>query len=132
MGIFGRLFRRKQDDFGLKDELGLDSPSYKPMSGDELGLPELEKRSSLPELPEDDFSESEASPLHGYRPQTLSRIQPAQSGAMQSGALQARDVELILSKLDTIRSILTNLDIRISNLEMVAGINEKEKKRYQW
>lgn len=127
MGIFGRLFRRKQDDLGLKDDLGLDSPSYKPISSDELGLPELEKRSSLPEMPEDDFSESEASPLHGYRPQPMSRIQPS---AMPQ--LQARDVELILSKLDTIRSVLTNLDIRLSNLEMVAGINEKEKKKYQW
>lgn len=130
MGIFGRLFRKKQDDLGLKDDLGFDSPSYKPVSGDELGLPEIEKRTSLPDLPEEDFSEPEASPLHGYRPQTHSRIQP--SGAMHSGTLQARDVELILSKLDTIRSILTNLDIRISNLELVAGTNEKEKKRYQW
>ncbi|MBI4153348.1 hypothetical protein HY497_02395 [Candidatus Woesearchaeota archaeon] len=129
MGIFSRLFRKK-DDFGLKDELGLDGPSYKPVSGDELGLPELEKRSSLPELPEDDFPEPEVSPLHGYRPQT--RLQPVQPGAMQPqpGTFQARDIELILSKLDTIRSILTNLDIRISNLETVAGINDK--KRNQW
>lgn len=128
MGIFDRLLGRKKDDLGLgNDELALDKPSYKPLSDDELGLPELEKRSSLPKLPDDEPEAEEpgVSPLHNYQPGALRQ-------RIGSPQLQARDVELILSKLDTIRSILTNLDIRISNLEQAAGVNEKEKKRYQW
>ena len=53
MGMFTRLFRKK-DDLGLGDELGLDKPSYKPLSDDELGMPELQQRSSLPKLPEEE------------------------------------------------------------------------------
>lgn len=134
MGLFGKLFKRGNDDLGL----GLDKPSYRSMSDDELGLPELGKDSfSEPSLPVDD-EEPGISPLRSYpppRPMPMSRPQPHQAAPSPMGSMNpgSRDVDLILSKLDSIRSILTTLDMRISNLERSAGVEEKQQtKGYKW
>jgi hypothetical protein len=130
MGLFGKLFKRGNDDLGL----GLDKPSYRPMSEDELGLPELGRDSfSEPSAPADD-EEPGISPLRSYPPP---RPMPPRSQSQQPGMgsinPSSRDVDLILSKLDSIRSILTTLDMRISNLERSVGIEEKQQtKGYRW
>ena len=131
MGIFGKLFKRGNDDLGL----GLDKPSYRPMSEDELGLPELGKDSFSEPSAQVDDEEPGISPLRSYPPPRPmpSRPQPQQQGPVGSMSMGNRDVDLILSKLDSIRSILTTLDMRISNLERNAGVEEKKQtKGYRW
>jgi hypothetical protein len=132
MGIFDKLFRRKKPNF--------DTPSYRPLSADELGLPELDKPSAAtvpndslkshpyPGSPSDDEGAS-VSPLQSYEPHTLSRQNPVYGGESQTAR---RDTELVLSKLDTIRSVLTNIDMRIARLEKIAGVDEKQDKGYRW
>lgn len=119
MGILDKIFRRN------KDGLGLDKPSYRPMSDDELGLPEIGKDPFAQPQPEEHEEEPGISPLRIYQ---HPRTAPQSPQPSAQGGLSARDVDLILSKLDTIRSILTNLDIRLSNLERIAGIDEKQQK----
>ncbi|HLC74690.1 MAG TPA: hypothetical protein VJH88_02430 [Candidatus Nanoarchaeia archaeon] len=120
MKILDKLLRRK-------DDLGLDKPSYQPLN-DELGLGELKSE----EFPMQQAQENMApavSPFRNVQPNYPGQYgqqqmpPPAQQGA-------SRDIELVLSKLDTIRSLLTNLDLRIARLEKVAGVDEKEK--YKW
>lgn len=124
MGIFGRLFKRGNDD------LGLDKPSYRPMTDTELGLPELGRDSfAEPPAPVED-EEPGLSPLRSHQQfaRPMPHLQPPQPGP------NSRDIDLIISKLDSIRSILTTLDMRISNLERIARIDEKQQqsKGYRW
>jgi len=120
MGIFGKLLGKKKSD------LALEKPPYQPMSPDEFGLPELGASPPKPQAPPElqpDFEPS-PSPLRSYQPPTFNPV------AQQ--ALASRDVELILSKLDAIRSALTNIEIRIARLEKIAGVDEKAEKPYRW
>ncbi len=44
-----------------------------------------------------------------------------------------RDVELILSKLDTIISTLKNLEMRVTKIEAIAaGTTQEQDKGYRW
>jgi hypothetical protein len=132
MGIFKKLFKR-HDDVSLLDE-----PSYKPMSEEDLGLPELksdpishptlDETDPTPEIPSfDQPQRAEQQHMQQYPQQHHpSSIQPTQT--MQS----SRDIDLILSKLDNIRSILNNLDIRLGNIERIAQSEKPPQKKYQW
>ncbi len=139
MGIFGKLFGRKKDDLGLD----LDRPAYKPLGAADMGLPELETPTMPPtaesqrelsgelspfppQYPQQNFEEPEVSPLRNYQPRSFA---PQQQ--MQQPSLTARDVELILSKLDAIRSALNNVEMRLARLEKIAGV-EKDDKGYRW
>lgn len=112
---------------GRKNDLGLEKPSYTPLGTDELGLGEFKT---------DDFTTTPPGPedmgptLSPFRnPQFMQQPQ-FQQPAQQMQQPASRDVELILSRLDTIRSLLTNLDLRIARLERAAGVDEKENKRW--
>lgn len=125
MAIFGKLFGKKKDDLGLDTSLGGD-----------FGMPELDTPttpgSGIPQqqFPQQDFGESSVSPLRTYQPQSYPMQQPQQQFGQQP--LSSRDVELILSKLDAIRSAITNIEIRIANLERIAGVEQKNDKGYRW
>jgi|SRR3989344_4314046 len=128
MSILDKILRRK-------DTASFERPSYKPLAGDDLGLPEMDNPSSLPELEQDDFSPS-VSPLRspmsgGPRSFSSPRESPRFGNTMASDPRENRDAELILSKLDTIISLIKNLDFRVSRLEKVAGVEEKHDK-YRW
>jgi hypothetical protein len=43
----------------------------------------------------------------------------------------SKDIELINSKLDTLKAILTSMDQRLSNLERNSG-NEQQQKQRLW
>ena len=100
-----------------KRDLGLDKPSYTPLANDELGLGEIKS---------DDFTNSSLPPDE-VGP-SFSPFRNAQPLGQPTAGPQSRDIELILSRLDTIRSLLTNLDLRIARLEKVAGVEEKDKR----
>ncbi len=130
MGFLKRLFGKK-DDFDLDAPLpGEGLPGEKPIQGlndfskdtslptDNLGLdekpviPDEPQSSGLPSHLEDPLAPSQPA---------LTKTAPTPPGTPQ------RDLELINSKLDTLKAILTSMDQRIANLEKVAGV-EKNKK----
>ena len=58
---------------------------------------------------------------------------PAQTSApittpTQPSNMEGRELELISSKLDTVKALLTSMDQRIANLEIAAGINKNKEK----
>lgn len=105
MGFFGKLFGRKELD---KDLAELEkTPLEEPFPEEPLGLKEK------PLFPETDFSRPE---------------EPAFLTA-RGTEISPRDMELLNSKLDTIRAMLGSLEQRMANLEKVLGA---EQKRMPW
>ena len=130
MSILDRILRRK-------DISSFEKPSYKPLTSDELGLPEMDTHSAgSPEM-EDDFSAS-MSPMRSFQQPNSRPTYPGMQRDIRESSREPprdprenRDAELILSKLDTIISLIKNLDFRVSRLEKVAGVEEKHEK-YRW
>lgn len=58
--------------------------------------------------------------------------QPQQHNPDFNYQLPNRELELISSKLDTIKAILMSLDQRTSNLEKVAGVDKKKEEHNLW
>lgn len=52
---------------------------------------------------------------------------PPTSSHKEQTSMPNRDLELISSKLDTLKAMLTSLDQRMSNLERAAGVVEQKK-----
>lgn len=88
--------------FGKEDELLEEEPFPKEPLG-------LEEKPIIPEIPE--------LPPHLAEPAALAptRIQ-----------ISPRDIELLNSKLDTLKAILNSMDQRIANLEKAAGVEQKK------
>ena len=112
MGFFGKIFGKKEDD--LDQELGgMENP------GDSLhqdGL-DLEEKPVVPGIsqPPQDFGSQ--SPLSEH---------PA-APAMARPQISVRDIDLLNSKLDTLKAILNSMDQRIANLEKAAGVEQQKK-----
>ena len=113
---------------GRKNDLGLEKPSYTPVAADELGLGEIKSEDFTTTSPSPDEMGPTLSPFRN--PQFNNQFSQQQPQQQQQPSLASRDIELILSRLDTIRSLLTNLDLRIARLEKVAGVEEKETRRW--
>jgi hypothetical protein len=100
MGFLGKLFGKKEDELGLGEPLGLE---------EEPAIPEAEPITSGPELPPH-----------------LAEPAPATTMPTTPGVISPRDIELINSKLDTLKAILNSMDQRIANLEKAAGVEQKK------
>jgi hypothetical protein len=112
MGILKKLMFWRRDD-----EMDFDKFADKELSTDHLGINQpagMEEKSP--------FAREPSQPLPPH-------LQEAPAGVQQSTAprTQNRDLELISSKLDTLKAILTSMDQRISNLERVAGVEKKDR-----
>lgn len=151
MGVLDKLMFWKRDELdfdkiaekelglhkGISDDLGsLDELSSHGESDfqDELGLnqkmPGLEEKSSF----EESSKELPGKPLppHLQESATFSgrTLKPvAAYGETASGGVQdqRKEIELINSKLDTIKALLGSLDQKMSNLERAAGSEKKER-----
>ena len=118
MGLLGKLkFWKKEDDFdfdALADkEMGKIPPR-------DMGL---DQNNSLPEKSHFDEELEAEPPFLSPRMQAPSRgtntfTQPAGAN---------RDLELINSKLDTLKAILNSMDQRIAHLEQMTGVEKKQK-----
>ena len=102
-----------------------------PMTPEQLGLPELRET----ETPEPIPPTPEPAPPTEFQEPTLSPLrQTYQPGAVQpppQPALTTRDVEVILSKLDAIKAILTSLETRLAALERIAS-GQQQEPRTRW
>ena len=121
MGLFGKLAFWKKDDLDFerlaqKDlNLGIGKDGV-PIQ-DDLGFEE--------KSPFGDKSTDFEHPSSSFTPRT-----PAASPVYQTQTARTsdRDLELISSKLDTIKAILTSMDQRIANLERAAGVDKNKEK----
>lgn len=107
------------DELGFQDDLGLDQkmPGLEEESPFEESPKELPSRPLPPHLQESaTFSGRTLKPVTAY-------------GETASGGIQdqRKEMELINSKLDTIKALLGSLDQKMSNLERAAGLEKKER-----
>ena len=132
MSIFSKLaFWKKDDDFNFDDiaskDMGKDL-----FKGDDLGLKEqpltqekdpfaMPTEKEQPSLSPPDEQTSGIQQLREQNQQTMQPQQRAVTG------ISARDVDLLSSKLDTIKALLNSMDQRIANLERASGVQRKEK-----
>jgi len=116
MGIFGKIFGKKEDhldlDRSLPDEKELNLDSDLPTEN--IGL------DGKPIFPEDTIDEHQ-------KPAAFKEANQQQTSSPGSSQ---RDLELINSKLDTLKAILNSMDQRIANLEKAAGV--EQQKRMPW
>lgn len=135
MGIFDKLkFWKKEDEFDF-DKLAGDTSTglpdeSKPMQDDlGLGKSSLDKEPEMPGMPK---TEPSTSPFDQPKTEPVTPQPTQPTGDVQSYQLPNRDLELINSKLDTIKAILMSLDQRTANLEKVAGVEQEREKKRLW
>ncbi len=123
MGLFGKLA------FWKKEDLDFDKLAQKDL---DLGM----GKGGMPI--QDDFDPEEKSPFgdkstdfehssSSFTPRTPA-ANPMYQTQTASAKTTDRDLELISSKLDTIKAILSSMDQRIANLERATGV-DKNKER---
>jgi hypothetical protein len=132
MGFLGKLaFWKKEDDFNFDDIASKDMGSDM-FKGDNLGLKEqpltqekdpfaMPTETEQPSFTPPEESTSGIQQLREQTQQTMQTQQKATTG------ISARDVDLLSSKLDTIKALLNSMDQRIANLERTSGNQRKEK-----
>ncbi|MBS3166421.1 hypothetical protein J4444_04830 [Candidatus Woesearchaeota archaeon] len=132
MSVFDKL------KFWKKEDLDFDRMADKEMTGmpmdDNLGFEQdnlgLEEKSPFPEEP--NMGQS-AFPLREKAPSfqqqsTYREVQPTQSSQAQSTPSASKELELINSKLDTLKAMLSSMDQRMEHIERSSG----EKKERLW
>ncbi len=114
MGFFSKLKFWKK-----KDSLDFDSLASKEFSGS--AFPDQEMLGKAPEFND---------PMVGRRSESLGQYTPPTSALPQQGSVgEGRDLELISSKLDTIKALLTSMEQRLANVEKSLGSQQKPPQR---
>ncbi len=124
MGILNKILFWRHDDELDFDKLANESLKTG-IKDDPLGLnQDIEERSPFPEQEPIRPTAPRGSP---YKQTTF---QPQQQPAFsQSSENIEKDLELISSKLDTIKVMLSSLDQRTANLEKAAGVQQQRRER---
>lgn len=121
--MFEKLkFWKKNDDFDFDQFLGNDkkldeNKETSPLEQDPLVNQHPDPIMQTPSESPAGFSEHEQTPP-SYMQQSKQFNTPIQGNT---------EIELISSKLDTIKAILQNLDQRLQNIERAAGVEKKDK-----
>ena len=121
MGILNKLlFWRREDEVDF-DKLAEDQ--LKKSAHDDLGIE-----------PSPDFEEKPLFPEQEPARPTMARGSPYKQTTFPQQAAFAqetieKDLELISSKLDTIKAMLSSLDQRTANLERAAGVEQQKRER---
>lgn len=120
MGILNKLlFWRRDDELDFEQ---LAEQQFK-TGHDDLGLtPDFEEKPLFPE-PE---PLRPAMPKGSPYKQATFQPQPAFTPPAEN---LEKDLELISSKLDTIKAMLSSLDQRTANLERAAGVEQQKRQR---
>ncbi len=124
MGILNKILFWRHDDELDFDSLA-DSQLKTGIKDDPLALdqPDFEDRSPFPDQEQKRPTAIKGSP---YK-QTAFQSQPA--AFSQPAENMSKDLELINSKLDTIKAMLASLDQRTANLERAAGVQQQRRER---
>jgi len=135
MSILGKLaFWKKEDDFNF-DDIASKDMSQDMFKGDDLGLKEqpLTQEKDPFAMPTEEQSPSaspppeETSGIQQLQEQNNQNRQSIQNQQQATTGVSARDVDLLSSKLDTIKALLNSMDQRMAHLERSSGIQKKEK-----
>lgn len=135
MGIFNKLaFWKKDDDLDFDKmadhSLGdLGQPTDDGLATDGLNTDPFGKN---PTMQSSSFPSS--TPSVAPEPEMPAAPEPMTQSKVpnQNYPLPNRELELISSKLDTIKAILTSLDQRTANLEKVAGVEKQKEEHKLW
>jgi len=131
MSVFDKL------KFWKKDDLDFDRMADKEMAGmpmdDNLGFEQdnlgLEEKSPFTEEPNMGSAFPPREKASSFQQQSTYReVQPTQSLQAQSTHSASKDLELINSKLDTLKAMLSSMDQRMEHIERSSG----EKKERLW
>ncbi len=115
MGVFDRIFRKKEDGLDFDQVAQKELGSNLSEQPDILNTPPpgFEEEKTLFEMPQ---SASPARFPGAAPPRALTS-----SEGIESPVSFSRDLELINSKLDTIKALLTSLEQRLGNIERATG-----------
>lgn len=143
MGIFDKLLFWKR-----KDEFDFDDLANKQMPGGEMPHPSefaeqtqnpFEEKPVFPDnSPFDKHEEDPFGTKSSFSPTGMAQPQkPSYPGAQQSAPQQAyggpnRDLELINSKLDTLKAMLTTIEQRMTDIERTTGADKPKKQERLW
>lgn len=120
MGILNKILFWRHDDELDFDKLAEQQLAKSPK--DDLGLepmPDFEEKPLFPEEP---------TPPTAARGSPYKQTTFPQQAAFPPENIQ-KDLELISSKLDTIKAMLSSLDQRAANLERAAGVEPQRRER---
>ena len=123
MGILNKLMFWKHDD-----ELDFDTLANESLKtgikDDPLDLNhDIEERSPFPEEPIKPVT------VRGTPYKQTTYQQPQSPATFSQTENMQKDLELISSKLDTIKAMLSSLDQRTANLERAAGVQQQRRER---
>lgn len=109
----------KEDDI-FKEESIIQGPKMPEMKGIEKGFDTGLPEEGMPPAPKMTFGEEK----EAVEPEVKPRLQPTTLEPVPA-AVGGRDIELILSKLDTIKASLESINVRLEVLERMAKENKK-------
>ena len=122
MGILNKLLFWRHDDELDFDKLA-DEQLKTGIKEDPFGLnQDIEERSPFPE------ELTKPVTVRGS-PYKQTTFQPPPAALSQPAEDITKDLELISSKLDTIKVMLSSLDQRTANLERAAGVQQQQRQR---
>jgi len=117
------MFWKKDDDFDF------DHLADKELGGHNTSLQEdlgLEEKSLFPEEPSFEPQSIPRSPLEQAQFAPLTQAKPSFRESPQQ-QFSSRDLELISSKLDTIKAMLSSLEQRMTQVEKAVGAEQKSR-----
>ena len=121
MGILNKLlFWRRDDEFDF-DTLA-DQHAKTELKDDPFGLNQPPEHDLEPPA----FTQQSATKAQGS-PYKQTNFQPTTLSSPNKNV--EKDLELISSKLDTIKAMLSSLDQRTANLERAAGVQQQRRER---
>ncbi len=121
MSLLGKLkFWHKEDDLDFDSLADKEMGKMPPADfGTDQASSGLEEKPFFP-------SEPEAEPLSS--PRFQSSPSRSSSSSFTSPQSANRDLELINSKLDTLKAILNSMDQRLTHMEQTAGVEKKPQR----
>jgi hypothetical protein len=129
MSVLDKLmFWKKEDDFDIDFDKSVDKEMQKSddlFKTDDLGLDQkpagLDEKSPF-DQPATEETKSQPWEQPKQEPTAVQQLQQQTPGS------STRELELLSSKLDTIKAILNSMDQRIANIESSTGTAKKEDK----
>ncbi len=127
MGLFD-IFRRKKDDEFDFDKIAQKELGTMPEQPDLLNAspPGMEEEKSI-------FDTAPEEPMPARFPGATAAPRSVNRGMSQEAPqMMNRDLELINSKLDTIKALLTSMEQRIANVERSTGSQTPQQRQRLW
>jgi len=129
MGLFSKLAFWKKDDLDFDELVSKDmhDPNLSGMPKDDLGLPGESEFQHDPLGPQDPLASAPTLRPSADREHPLQQLSSQQNYSSYAQPQRNTDLELVNSKLDTIKAMLNSMDQRLSRIERSQFGESKEK-----